>query len=84
MSTEVFGFGLQLCAFVSRREVLCRRARVQSPVERSEPKGNFDGLLARLRHSPQNECKETEPISELGAKIAVNINGLEQTPHGCS
>jgi hypothetical protein len=57
----------------SSGEVLCRRARVQSQVERSEPKGNLDGFLARLHHSPQNEGKETEPISELGVKIAVNI-----------
>jgi hypothetical protein len=31
------------------------------------------GFLARLHHSPQNEGKETEPISELGLEIAVNI-----------
>jgi hypothetical protein len=66
MSAEVFGFGLRLCASFSSGEVLCRRARVQSQVERSEPKGNFDGFLSFLYHSPQNEGKETEPISELG------------------
>jgi hypothetical protein len=30
-------------------------ARVQSQVERSEPKGNLDGFLARLHAFPQNE-----------------------------
>lgn len=52
MSTEVFGFGLRLCAFVHSGEVVSRRARVQSQVERSEPESNLDGFLARLHDSP--------------------------------
>jgi hypothetical protein len=39
----------------SSGEVLCRRARVQSQVERSEPEGNLDGFLARLHDSQKNE-----------------------------
>ena len=38
-------------------EVVSRRARVQSQVERSEPEGNLDGFLARLHDSRQNEGK---------------------------
>ena len=34
-------------------EVVSRRARVQSQVERSEPEGNLDGFLARLHDFPQ-------------------------------
>ena len=35
--------------------VLSRGARVQSQVERSEPKGNLDGFLVRLHRSQRNE-----------------------------
>ncbi len=35
--------------------ILHRQARVQSQVEPSEPKGNLDGVLARLHHSEENE-----------------------------
>jgi hypothetical protein len=38
-------------------EVVSRRARVQSQVERSEPEGNLDGFLARLHSSSANEGK---------------------------
>jgi len=49
MSTKVFWFlGLDCVPSFSSGEVLCGRARVQSQVERSEPKGNLDGFLARL------------------------------------
>ena len=37
-------------------EVLSRRARVQSQVERSEPKGNLDGFLARLQHGRKTKA----------------------------
>ena len=57
MSTEVFGFGLRLCALVFQQRAFSRRARVQSQVERSEPKGNLDGFLARLHDSEQKESK---------------------------
>ena len=40
---------------IASGEALCRRARVQSQVERSEPKGNLDGFLAGLHSSQANE-----------------------------
>ena len=55
MSTEVFGFGLRLCAFVSSGKVVGKRGRVQSRSSEREPKGNLDGFLARLHALPQNE-----------------------------
>jgi hypothetical protein len=36
-------------------------------VERSEPKGNLDGFLARLHHSPQNEGKG--PVGSQGPTV---------------
>jgi hypothetical protein len=48
-------------------EALCRRARVQSEVERSEPEGNLDGFVARLHHSLKNE----------GRQIKVHPNDLQ-------
>ena len=58
MSTE----GLVLGSMVRRRflaESLRRGARVQSQVERNEPKGSLDGFLARLHRFPRNKGKPT-------------------------
>lgn len=49
-------------------EVVSRRARVQSQVERSEPEGNLDGFLARLHDSRQNEGKKTPQGAEVQEK----------------
>lgn len=77
ISTEVFGFGLRLCVhFLAGGLVQTGQGLSHRSSE------NLDGFLARLHHSPQNEGKETEPISELGAKIAVNIICLGETPQG--
>src|SRR5208283_1740350 len=73
MSIEVLVLGFDCVPSFHSGEVVSRRARVQSQVERSEPEGNLDGFLARLHDSPQNEGKQTEPISEGTAGIAVNI-----------
>jgi hypothetical protein len=51
-------------------EVVSRRARVQSQVERSEPKGNLDGFLARLHDSRQNEGKVS--LSRFRARIQLS------------
>jgi hypothetical protein len=51
MLSEGFGFGLRLCS----QGVLDRRARVQSQVERSEPRGNLGGFLARLHQSQRKQ-----------------------------
>jgi hypothetical protein len=60
MSTEVFGFGLRLCAFVflAERSYADRRGFSHRSSE-SEPKGNLDGFLARLHDSEQNEGRTT-------------------------
>jgi hypothetical protein len=48
-------------AFVILAERLGKRARVRSKVERSEPKGNLDPLLARWHAAAQNDSY-TQPI----------------------
>ena len=55
MSTEVFGFGLRLCAFVFLRRGCQQTGEGSVKVEECEPKGNLDGFLARLHAFPQNE-----------------------------
>jgi len=57
MSTEVVVLGFDCVPSFSSGEGECRRARVQSEVERSEPKGNLDGFLARLHRFSANEGK---------------------------
>jgi hypothetical protein len=60
----------------SSGEVLCRRARVQSQVERSEPEGNLDGFLARLHNSEQNEGRpDPSPLSNTPERYGGNIQG---------
>jgi hypothetical protein len=59
-------WGFDCVPSFSSGEFLCRRARVQSQVERSEPEGNLDGFLARLHHSQQNEGKAALPLGEVG------------------
>ena len=53
MSTEVLVLGVDCVPSFHSGEVVSRRARVQSQVERSEPEGNLDGFLARLHDSRQ-------------------------------
>jgi hypothetical protein len=50
-----FGLGFDCVPSFHSGEVVSRRARVQSQVERSEPEGNLDGFLVRLQDSHQNE-----------------------------
>ncbi|MCU1299971.1 MAG: hypothetical protein JWQ87_255 [Candidatus Sulfotelmatobacter sp.] len=57
MSTEVLVLGFDCVPSFHSGEVVSKRARVQSQVERSEPEGNLDGCLARLHAFPQNEGK---------------------------
>jgi hypothetical protein len=66
MSTEVWCWA----------SIVCLRFLAESPqqtgegsvkVERSEPKGNLDGFLARLHHSPQNEGKG--PVRSRGPTV---------------
>jgi hypothetical protein len=57
MSTEVLVLGFDCVPSFHSGDVVSRRARVQSQVERSEPEGNLDGFLARLHDSRQNEGK---------------------------
>jgi hypothetical protein len=61
----------------SSGEVLCRRARVPSEVERSEPKGNLDGFFARLHDSQQNEGR-----LKSGRKTYPVKKGWEQDSPG--
>ena len=63
MSTEVFGFGFDCVPSFHSGEVVSRRARVQSQVERSEPEGNLDGFLARLQDSQKNEGRSPKPAA---------------------
>jgi len=53
--------------------VLRRRARVQSQVERSEPKGNLDGFLAGLHRLPQNEGQAASGTIGLAKKVAATM-----------
>lgn len=48
-------------------EVVSRRARVQSQVERSEPEGNLDGFLVRLHDSQKNEGMERRGSGGAGS-----------------
>ncbi len=75
MSTEVFGLGFDCVPSFHGGEVVCRRAWVQSQVERSEPEGNLDGFLARLHAFPQNEGNATrDEISKSPLDLGYDSN----------
>jgi len=66
MSTEVLlVLGFDCVPSFHSGEVVSRRARVQSQVERSEPEGNLDGFLARLHDSRQHEGKASAQAPPL-------------------
>jgi hypothetical protein len=68
MSTEVFGFGLRLCAFVFYGEGE-QTGEGSVKVERTQPKGNLDGFLGRLHAFAQNEGQQV-PGCRLGSECS--------------
>jgi len=52
MSAKLVGFGFDLGASISNREVVGKPARVQSRASKCEPEGNFDGILAVCMSQP--------------------------------
>lgn len=62
-----------------------RKARVQSQVERSEPKGNLDGFLARLHSQQRNEGKSQllqADCGEVGDWVSPKAaTPMADTPH---
>ena len=57
-------FGFDCVSSFHSGGYLVRRARVQSQVEGSEPKGNLDGFLACLHRSHRNEGKSQEFLAD--------------------